>query len=90
MLDYNDVVVMSGTLVSMIFTGLIIFLIMGNGYAQFGARYTLDFHIMALLFILFMLKVIKSRYFYYALFVLILLSVYINYFGARIVHEYNF
>ena len=41
-----------GSLLSAIAIGLVIFLVMGTGWRQFGARYTLDFQVFVLLFIL--------------------------------------
>jgi len=89
LLKADDLIVMTGAALSAVFTALVIFMIMGSGWMQFGARYTLDFHIMLLIFMLFALKVIRGRKFYIAALILISISVYINYFGARIFNGYG-
>ena len=80
----EDTIVMSGAALSAVLMALVIFMIMGNGYAQFGARYTLDFHLMIILFMMFLLKVWRGKTFYRVSLVLLFLSLYINYYGAKV------
>ncbi|HRU40294.1 MAG TPA: hypothetical protein P5511_10490, partial [Candidatus Goldiibacteriota bacterium] len=61
---------------------LVIFSMVGNGWAQFAARYTLDFQLFALILTVFLFKPMKGRLIEAAAAVLILLSVYVQFVGA--------
>jgi hypothetical protein len=82
-LNSADLTAMAGAAVSCAGTALVIFMMVGNGWAQFAARYTLDFQLLALLFMVFMVKVWRGRYFYAYAVILLALSVYVQYFGAK-------
>ncbi len=88
-LNTGGLIVMTGAALSTVFMSIVIFMIMGSGWMQFGARYTLDFYIMLLIFMLFASKVMTGRKIRVIASVLILLSVYLNYFGARFFHGYG-
>jgi hypothetical protein len=81
---FDDIVVMTGAAVSALLISFLIFTVMGTGWAQFASRYSLDYQLMMLLFGLFIVKICNKSMLFNAVFViLLLLSVYINYFGAR-------
>jgi len=82
-LEKNDLWVMGGLLVSTSLIAFVILCIMGPGFSQFAARYTLDFQLFIILFMLFMFKVLPSnKIFNRTLIVLLALSMYINYAGT--------
>jgi hypothetical protein len=82
-LTAKDQVVMGAALASSILVALIIFSIMGTGWIQFGARYTLDFCAPLAMFCLFGFKVWRSRFFRAVMAVLLAISIWVNYFGMR-------
>jgi hypothetical protein len=80
-----DLLIMSGALLSTIPIALVIFMIMGTGWAQFGARYTLDFQLFLLIFLCFAYKRInKIMAFRVLAAFLICLSCIINYLGVLV------
>jgi hypothetical protein len=61
----------------------VIFTIMGTGWIQFGARYTLDFHLPMILFGVFLYRIWGQKPAFRATFaVLLALSIFINYLGV--------
>jgi hypothetical protein len=82
-LNRPDIIVMAGAAISGAGTALIIFMMIGNGWVQFASRYSLDFQLMALVFMLFLVKIWRGGYFYTTAVVLLALSIYIEYFGVR-------
>ncbi|MBY0426781.1 MAG: hypothetical protein K2Q22_14190 [Cytophagales bacterium] len=79
----SDKVILVGLILTIVFIAGIIFSIMGTGWVQFGARYTLDFQIFLVLFILYIFKILsQSIFLYLILFTLLLLSLFINYVGV--------
>ncbi len=83
--DLNDKLVMTGALLTTILVAVVIFIIMGTGWAQFGARYTLDFHLFLIIFLCFTYKKLSDKtYFRYLTAFMICLSVVINYLGVLV------
>jgi hypothetical protein len=83
-LSSNDITVMTGAAVSGILISLTIFTIMGTGWVQFASRYSLDYQLMMLLFGLFVVKKWKnSKMFMFVSIVLLLMAIYMNFFGVR-------
>jgi hypothetical protein len=80
----KDFLIMTGALCSGILISFLIFMIMGTGWIQFASRYSLDYQIMIIIFGLFGMKsTYKNRIFNYTAILLLIISIYINYFGAR-------
>ncbi|HPD19513.1 MAG TPA: hypothetical protein PLF61_07605, partial [Candidatus Goldiibacteriota bacterium] len=74
----------TGALCSGILISFLIFMIMGTGWIQFASRYSLDYQIMILIFGLLGIKpTYKNRIFNYTAILLLFISIYINYFGAK-------
>ena len=72
-----------GNLVSLITIALVIFSILGPGWRQFGSRYSLDYQLTIIIFILFLIHLWKEKkWFWLSVVILLLLSIYMNYFGA--------
>jgi len=87
-LSLNDRLMMGVLLLTICFIALLLFSIMGTGYWQFGARYTLDFQLFVLLFILFVFKIIpNSKILTISLLVLLILSIYVNFIGVYYYHN---
>lgn len=87
-LDKNDLRVIGSLIASIVLIAGVIFSIMGTGWVQFGARYTLDFHIFVLLITLFVFKIYPKSYtLYTTLFILLCSSIYINFIG--VVYYFN-
>jgi len=82
-LNRDDITIMTGAAISWAGTAITIFMIMNNGWAQFASRYSLDFQLMVLVFILFLLKIWRNWYFYSAALVLLFISIYIQYYGVK-------
>jgi len=82
-LSRDDLIVMSGALISGLLIAFVIFMIMGTGWGQFASRYSVDYQLMMLLFGVFIIKFWKGRFFKSVLVVLLLCSVYMNYCGMR-------
>lgn len=82
-LNRDDITAMAGAAISGGGTALVIFMTAGNGWMQFASRYSLDFQFMALVFMLFLVKVWRGRYFYATAVILLALSVFIEYSGVR-------
>ena len=74
---------MMGSLLSAGFTALITLSIMGTGWVQFGSRYSLDYQLMLFAFILFILKTGNDKKMFFVILLLTVISIYMNYFGAR-------
>lgn len=87
LINQIDLITITGIFLSLFFIALIIFMIMGNGWYQFGARYTLDFQIFLLLPILFLFKLFPSNsYLSWCYYFFIVLSIYVNYNGVKMFH----
>ncbi len=82
-LNQADITVMAGAAISGAGTAITIFMVMNNGWAQFASRYSLDFQLMVLAFMLFLLRIWRNWYFYAVALVLLLLSMYIQYCGVK-------
>jgi hypothetical protein len=79
----RDLIFMAGAILSVLGVSTVIFVIMGTGWIQFGARYTLDFHLALILFGLFLHKTWgEQRTFRLAFAGLLALSIFINYLGV--------
>ena len=75
----------AGSLMSAVVIGFVIFLIMGTGWRQFGARYTLDFQVFVLLFILCAWPAIRQwKWSYPIAGGLLLLSIVVEAIGVRL------
>ncbi|MFP4467153.1 MAG: hypothetical protein ACLFP1_08885 [Candidatus Goldiibacteriota bacterium] len=75
---------MSALLLSGTMTAVLIFTIMGTGWIQFASRYSLDYQIFIILFGLFALKKWQSNPVFNSVMTLLLvISIYMNYFGMR-------
>jgi hypothetical protein len=82
-LKTNDLILLSGTFLSMFFISLVIFSIMGTGWVQFASRYSLDYQIFVFIFLLYAFKLYrKKKWFYPVTFILFLISFYMNYNGV--------
>lgn len=80
----DDMVLMGGLWLSAIGVALIIFSIMGTGWAQFGSRYSLDYQLLLIVFVLFNFKRWpESKILRNAFFILLLISAYMNYNGVK-------
>jgi hypothetical protein len=78
-----DLRLMAGALLAALGTSTVIFTLMGTGWIQFGARYTLEFHLPLILFGLFLYKPWGERRSFRAVFAALLaLSIFINYLGV--------
>jgi hypothetical protein len=60
-LDVYDLTAMAGAAASGAATALVIFMMTGNGWIQFASRYSLDFQLAALIFMVFLLKVWRGK-----------------------------
>jgi hypothetical protein len=77
-----------GNLLTLIAVAFVIFCILGPGWQQFGSRYSLDYQLTLILPIVFLSSKMKSTKWYWVLFsVLLILSIYMNYFGAWYFHK---
>jgi len=78
-----DLLAMAGAAISCIGIAAVIFMMVGNGWVQFAARYTLDFQVLLLVFAVFLVKVWRGGKFYLIALALLLISIYVQYFGAK-------
>jgi hypothetical protein len=79
----RDLILMSGAGLAVLGVSMVIFSIMGTGWIQFGARYTLDFHLPLILFGLFLYRMWGDKAAFRAAFAgLLALSIFINYLGV--------
>lgn len=77
-----------GNFVALLGISLIIFLVMGPGWKQFASRYSLDYQLFLIIPILFFFeKRKKSTWIKSLAFFLLLISIYMNYFGARVFYD---
>jgi hypothetical protein len=82
-LSKPDLWVMAGAILAALGTSTLIFMLMGTGWIQFGARYTLEFHLPLILFGLFFYKPWGDRRSFRAVFYgLLALSIFVNYLGV--------
>ncbi|MDB5284208.1 MAG: hypothetical protein JWO06_3283 [Bacteroidota bacterium] len=78
-----DLLTITGSLLTTVMIAFLIFMVMGTGWCQFAARYTLDFYIFLLIAILFFYKTCYGNTpFRITSVALILLSIVINYCGV--------
>jgi len=82
----RDALVMTGAWLSTLGIAAVILLVMGTGWMQFGARYTLDFHLFLLVQLAFLYKAAGPRLAQLRASgaALIAVSIFINYCGAQI------
>jgi hypothetical protein len=79
----EELVLMAGAMASLVAVSTVIFLMVGTGWSQFAARYTLDFQAALAVFCLFAARLWRGRVFYIVMCLLLLLSLYVQYFGMR-------
>jgi hypothetical protein len=73
---------------SLIGISLVIFSIMGSGWAQFASRYSLDYQIFLIIPIILYFNTWKqNKWMLLGMFILLSISIYMNYFGARMYHN---
>lgn len=85
---YQKVSAMLGNYLALFGISIVIFSVMGPGWKQFASRYSLDYQLFLMIPILFFFEKWKSNKWITSLaFILLLLSVYMNYFGARIFYN---
>jgi hypothetical protein len=78
-LKKDDVILLTGGFLSLFFISMVIFLIMGTGWAQFASRYSLDYQLMLFVFLLYsFVSLRKHKWFYPVAIFLLLLSFYMN------------
>ncbi len=83
-LKNNDIILLSGAFLSLVFISIIIFSIMGTGWVQFASRYSLDYQIFVFIFLLYAFKLYRDkRWFYPAVIILFIISFYMNYNGVK-------
>lgn len=83
-LKNNDIILLSGAFLSLLFISLVVFSIMGTGWVQFASRYSLDYQIFVFVFLLYVFKFYRNqRWFYPTAIMLILISFYMNYNGVH-------
>ncbi len=82
-LEKYDLIAMAAAAISGAATAAVILMMVGNGWIQFASRYSLDFQLMAVIFMVFILKIWRGKYFYTAAAILLALSVYIQYHGVK-------
>ncbi|MCX6350676.1 MAG: hypothetical protein NTX03_02315 [Bacteroidetes bacterium] len=81
--DMSTHLIKTGSMISAILIACLIFLIMGTGWIQFCARYTLDFQFFLIIFLLFSWKNLSGISFIKPITIcLILLSLWVQYVGA--------
>jgi len=77
-----------GNYLALLGVSLIIFSIMGAGWEQFASRYSLDYQLFLIIPILFFFKKWKEvKWIKWGMFILFVISIYMNYFGARFFHN---
>lgn len=83
-LKNNDIILLFGAFLSLLFISLVVFSIMGTGWVQFASRYSLDYQIFVFVFLLYVFKFYRTqRWFYPTAIMLILISFYMNYNGVH-------
>jgi hypothetical protein len=79
---------MTGNLLAALFISLVIFSIMGTGWVQFASRYSLDYQLFLILFLLLTFRnILHKPAFKIMLVVLLMISVFMNYYGAKMFYE---
>ncbi|MBP7793057.1 MAG: hypothetical protein KA120_08355 [Candidatus Goldbacteria bacterium] len=78
-LKKDDVILLTGAFLSLLFISSVIFLIMGNGWAQFASRYSLDYQLMLFVFLLYSFAYLRQyKWFFPVVTLLLLISFYMN------------
>ncbi len=84
-LNKVDLILISGTILSLIFISMLIFMIMGTGWAQFASRYSLDYQLMLFVLLIYSFKFIRQyKWFYPVAWFLFFVSFYMNINGVFI------
>lgn len=86
--QHGKEIFLAGNILSLLSISFVIFCIMGTGWLQFGSRYSLDYQLALILpIVLFSTELRYKKWFWILFIVLLLCSIYMNYFGAWYFHD---